>query len=89
MTTNAPQPCPDGPIPEPPPPPPPKRTGGEPTGYQLQRLRMVNAELLAALEEIAKGKGRYSRDPYTHACNCIEDMQALAVTAITRAKKQP
>ena len=35
-----------------------------------------------ALEQIAKGEGRYSRDPLTHASNTIEDMTALARAAL-------
>jgi hypothetical protein len=42
-------------------------------------------DLLKALREIAKGEGRYSRDPLEHASNTIEDMKALAEKAITKA----
>jgi DNA repair exonuclease SbcCD ATPase subunit len=40
--------------------------------------------LRAALEEIAKGEGRYSKDPLTHASNTIEDMIEIAREALTR-----
>jgi hypothetical protein len=43
-------------------------------------------DLLAALEEIAKGESAYSRDPLTHATNVIESMKAIAEAAIARAK---
>lgn len=43
-------------------------------------------DLLAALKEIAKGEGRFSRDPLEHAANTIEDMKALALAAIERAE---
>ena len=35
-----------------------------------------------ALEEIARGRGQYSLDPLEHAANTIEDMKALATTAL-------
>jgi len=38
------------------------------------------------LEEIEKGEGRFSRDPLTHADNCIEDMKSIARAAIAKAK---
>ncbi len=34
--------------------------------------------LKSVLKEIAKGEGRFSRDPLEHASNTIEDMKALA-----------
>jgi len=43
-------------------------------------LRTKNLE--AALREIAKGAGPFSRDPLTHAFNCIESMKAIAVEAL-------
>lgn len=43
-------------------------------------------DLLSALKEIAKGEGRYSRDPLEHAANAIEDMKAIALAAIARAE---
>ena len=44
----------------------------------------IVSELLEALEDIAKGEGRYSHDHLTHAENCIEDMKAIAVKAIAK-----
>jgi hypothetical protein len=38
--------------------------------------------LEAALREIARGEGRFSRDPYEHACNTIEDLIAIARAAL-------
>jgi len=38
--------------------------------------------LEAALREITRGEGRYSRDPYEHACNTIEDLIAIASAAL-------
>ena len=38
--------------------------------------------LEAALREIARGEGRFSRDPYEHACNTIEDLIAIASAAL-------
>lgn len=45
-------------------------------------------EMREALQEIAKGKGRFSRDPLTHASNTIEDMKALAVGALAGVQPQ-
>ena len=38
--------------------------------------------LLAALKEIAKGEGKFNRDPLTHANNTIENMINIAQDAI-------
>lgn len=38
-----------------------------------------------ALKEISKGAGPFSRDPLTHADNCIDAMKALAVAALAKA----
>jgi hypothetical protein len=43
-------------------------------------------DLLAALEEIAQGKGPFSRDHHQHAENCIVAMQDLARAAIKLAR---
>jgi hypothetical protein len=48
-------------------------------------IHTIEAELAAmrvALKEIAKGEGRFSHDPLTHAANTIDDMKALAVAAL-------
>lgn len=52
-------------------------------------VRAVNAhdDLVAALEEIAKGSGSFSTDPLTHAANCIEEMKACACAALAKAAK--
>lgn len=50
------------------------------------RLFVAAPTMLAALEEIAKGAGPYSRDPLTHAENCIDSMKALAAAAIAKAR---
>ena len=36
----------------------------------------------AALQEITKGRGRHSRDPYEHAENTIDDMKQVAQDAL-------
>lgn len=41
--------------------------------------------LLAALEQIAKGEGAFSRDPLEHASNVIEEAKAIASAAIRKA----
>ena len=38
--------------------------------------------MLAALKEIAKGEGKFNRDPLTHANNTIENMINIAQDAI-------
>lgn len=43
-------------------------------------------ELVTALREIAKADGRFSVDRYDHACNVIENMQALANAALAKAQ---
>ena len=40
-----------------------------------------------ALREIAKGLGRYNRDPLLHASNTIEDMRDLAKAALEPIEK--
>jgi hypothetical protein len=50
------------------------------------RLERENAELRTALEEIAEGSGAFSRDPLTHAANCIDNMKALARAALANTK---
>jgi hypothetical protein len=51
-------------------------------------VRCVNErdELLEALETISRGEGRFSRDPLTHADNCVEDMKAIATKALAKAR---
>ncbi len=55
---------------------------------QVELLRILNAHepMLEALRDIAKGEGRFSRDPLEHAATCIEDMKAIAVAAIAAAE---
>jgi hypothetical protein len=45
-----------------------------------------HAELVKALEEIAKGQGAFSRDPLTHASNTIDDMKTLAREALAKSE---
>jgi len=44
-------------------------------------------ELIEALQAIARAEGRYSRDPLTHASNTIDDMVALANTALANHQR--
>ena len=53
---------------------------------EVRRLQEENAELLAALKEIAKMEGAYSRDPLTHAENVIENLTNIANKAIAKAE---
>jgi hypothetical protein len=41
----------------------------------------------AALREIQEGKGKFSRDPLTHASNTIDDMKALARAALAEPEE--
>jgi hypothetical protein len=45
--------------------------------------------LVEALERIAAGEGRYSRDPLTHATNTVEDMQTIARDALASLAAPP
>ncbi len=51
-------------------------------------VRAVNSHdaLVRALEEIAEGAGPFSRDPLTHAENCIDDMKERARAALALAR---
>ena len=51
-----------------------------------KKLYSDNLDFVAALEEIAKGEGAYSRDQLTHANNTIENMLSIAEKAIKKAK---
>lgn len=63
---------------------------------ELARCRAANvydgaahkrvADLEAALREIAKAEGAFSRDPLEHAGNCIQSMRDLAREALTKAE---
>lgn len=49
---------------------------------ELQRLRVRTTYLESSLQEIAKAKGAFSRDPLEHAGNCIDHMVKVANTAL-------
>lgn len=48
----------------------------------IDRLQNEKRDLRAALEDIAKGNGAFSRDQYTFACNVIENMKSIAARAL-------
>ena len=50
-------------------------------------LKLDRDRLRKALEEIAKGEGRFSRDPLTHANNTVQDMKAIALAALNPEAK--
>lgn len=50
---------------------------------RIRELEAQAAGMRAALEEISRGEGRYSRDPLEHADNCIENMKAIANAALS------
>lgn len=53
-----------------------------------ERYAQVELErdaLRKALSEISLGKGSFSRDPLTHATNCVVEMRALALAALAGA----
>ena len=53
------------------------------------RLKAINADLLEALQDIAKGEGPYSRDQLKHAENVIEQSISIAEAAIAKATSRP
>jgi hypothetical protein len=53
---------------------------------ELAKLREKNSVLREALEEIAKGEGAFSRDPLTHAANCIDRAVATAKKVLEETK---
>lgn len=52
---------------------------------ELAALYAAAPAMLEALREISRGAGPFSRDPLTHADNCIDAMKALAIEAIFKA----
>ncbi len=64
------------------------REGEEREANAALIVRAVNAHeaLVRALEEIAEGAGPFSRDPLTHAENCIDDMKERARAALALAR---
>lgn len=46
-------------------------------------------EMVEALQEISRGAGPWDDDPFQHATNTIEHMQALAVAVLTKHGIQP
>ena len=69
-----------------------------PSDDEIRELRAARAEqarraacypdLLAALAEIAKGEGAFSRDPLVHCGNAVDSMKAIASAAIAQADPQ-
>lgn len=57
-------------------------------GFWHSRDRSLLKVAEQALRQIAKGEGRFSRDPLTHASNTIEDMKALAVAALAGPQEE-
>ena len=53
-------------------------------------VKCVNAHdgLVAALKEVTKGEGAFSRDNLEHADNCIESMKAIAKAALAEVEPQ-
>jgi len=49
---------------------------------EADRLRARVARLEAALRQIQKGEGRFSRDQYEFACNVIEEAKETARAAL-------
>lgn len=45
------------------------------------------AKCVEALQEITRGMGRFSRDPYEHCNNTVEDMKELARQALAHAQE--
>ena len=56
--------------------------------HKLDGALELNADLLAALKEVAKGEGPFSTDRLNHANNTITNMMAIANKAIADAEGQ-
>lgn len=54
--------------------------------HDFETCKRQNQQLVAALEEIAKGEGEFSRDPLEFATNVIESMKRIATAALQSAK---
>lgn len=63
------------------------RDSWEANAAELVKRWNLHEQLLEALKEISEGRGRYSMDQYQFACNCIDDMKALAVAALKLARE--
>ena len=57
-----------------------------PLFHEMEKQAAAAPDLLAALQEIAKGEGAFSLDPLTFANNTIENMKEIANTAIAKAE---
>lgn len=55
-------------------------------GEFTNSLERENGDMLAALKEIAKGEGAFSRDQLTFASNVIENTKRIAEEAIKKAQ---
>ena len=55
---------------------------------EARRRAEAYPALVAALLEISKGEGPYSRDPLTHASNTIEAMKQLAQDALAALQQE-
>jgi hypothetical protein len=51
-------------------------------GGTIHQAVEQTARMRAALQEITRGAGPFSRDPLKHADNCIEAMKAIATGAL-------
>jgi len=56
--------------------------------FDESRVHLYEAasELLEALKQIAKGEGRFSKDPFQHCQNTVEDMREIARLALTKVE---
>lgn len=52
------------------------------------RLVELNAKLIEALKEIAKGEGAFSLDQLEHCFNTVESMKEIAQVAIKEATQE-
>lgn len=48
----------------------------------MKRELLAARKVVEAAREAAEGRGRFSRDPLTHADNCIEDMKGVLNAAL-------
>lgn len=52
------------------------------TKEELAAIRAKVERYRAALEEISLGRGTFSTDPHKHCQNTVEDMKAVALSAL-------
>ena len=64
------------------------KTGMSKMGDKLEWILDTHKyEMYEALQKIAEGKGRFSRDPLTHCSNTVEDLRQLASEVLAKIEQ--